>query len=138
MGLPVRQRRVLDHIDQSLRGSDPKLVARYAIFARLAQGEDIPRIEQLRYGVLTRLAWLRAILAVICTRLHLRINLRPRQRAMVFYPLAIALAVSSIVFAAKSGTDRNCSPVRIAAAKNFAKSSACGPPGTPTPFMFGR
>jgi hypothetical protein len=154
MGLPARQRRVLDHIDRALRGSDPRLVAMYSIFDRLTRGEPLPRFEQLRSGLLTRLTLLVAILATIATHLHIRVGvrrpvrvgrrahangrvrakrrlwLRPRQRAILLYPLAIALTVGSIVLAARSGPDRGCLPVRaVAAAKNVAKSTLC-PPGT--------
>lgn len=136
MGLPARQRRVLDHIDSSLRGSDPRLAALYAIFGRLTQGEEMPRIEQLRHGMLTWLVRLRAVPVALVSRRHFK--LRPRQRIALFYPLAIALAIGSIVFAARSGPDRACVPVRaVAAAKNAAKSSLCRPPTTVRPLIFG-
>jgi hypothetical protein len=148
MGLPARQRRALDRIDSTLRGSDPRLAALYAIFGRLVREEPMPRFEQLRSGVLTRLALIGAMLAVIASHLHIRRRvrprrasrhrLRPRQRAILFYPLAIALAIGSIVLAARSGPDRGCLHVRaVAAAKNVAKSSLCPPPRTLSPLMFG-
>jgi len=170
MGLPARQRRALDHIDRALRGSDPRLAAIYAIFGRLVHEEPLPRFEQLRSGMLARLARLGMILAAICSHLHIRFGvrrvrarthsparthsramtqtragtrvrhrlwLRPRQRAILLYPLAIALAIGSIVLAARSGPDRSCLPVRaVAAAKHVAKSSLCQP-GTLRPVMFG-
>jgi len=147
MGLPARQRRALDHIDRALRGSDPRLAALYAIFGRLAQGEEMPRFEQLRSGLLARLAMLGAILAVIGSHLHIRVRrrvpararsgarsrvrpghrlwLRPRQRAILLYPLAIALAIGSIVLAARSGPDRGCLPVRAVAAPRMSPSPVC-------------
>jgi hypothetical protein len=157
MGLPARQRRVLDSIERALRGSDPRLAALYAIFDRLTREEPMPRFEQLRSGVLARLAMLGAILVVIASHLHIRVGgrrrvharkrarvprllrLRPRQRAILLYPLAIAIAIGSILLAARSGPDRNCLPVRaVAAAKNVARSSLCQPPGTTlNPLMFG-
>ncbi|MGB6454170.1 MAG: hypothetical protein WBH47_06720 [Streptosporangiaceae bacterium] len=137
MGLPVRQRMKLDHLDRMLRGADPKLAALYAIFGRLTRDEEIPRIEQLRHGVLKRLAWLRAVLAAIARRLHIRFH--PRQRIVLFYPLAIALTVGSIVLAVRSGPTRSCLPVRaVAAAKSVAKSNLCRPPGYVTPLNYGR
>src|SRR5215469_6966036 len=183
MGLPVRQRRALDHIDRALRGSDPRLAALYAIFDRLAQPDPIPRFEQLRSGLVARVAKLGAVLAAICAHLHIRVGvrrraqvktpsrvrppsrvrthspvrthsrvrtqsrartrirrglwLRPRQRAVLLYPLAIALAIGSIVLAARSGPDRGCLPVRaVAAAKNVAKSSLCQQ-GTLSPVTYG-
>lgn len=161
MGLPVRQRRALDRIDRVLRGSDPRLIAMYSIFDRLSRGEPLPRLEQLRSGLLTRLALLGAILATIASHLHIRLRvrrrvrvgrraqvtrrgrsrrllrLRPRQRAILLYPLAIALAIGSIVLAARSGNDRGCLPIRaVAAAKNVAKTSLCQP-GTVSPLIYG-
>jgi hypothetical protein len=160
MGLPARQLRALDHIDRALRGSDPRLAAMYAIFCRLTKEEPIPRFEQLRSRVLTRLAMLGAMLVVIGSHLHIRLRrrvrhpagvrhgararagnrprLRARQRAILLYPLAIALTIGSIVLAARSGHDRNCLPVRaVAAAKNVAKSSLCQSPGSLSPLVVG-
>lgn len=126
MGLPARQRRVLGRMDRTLRGTDPRLAALYAIFCRLTCDEEMPRFEQLRHGAMARLGWLRRVLAVIGRRLHIRF--RRRQRIVLFYPLAIALAVGSIVLAVRSGPARTCLPVRAAAAaKNVARSGLCGP-----------
>jgi hypothetical protein len=35
MGLPARQRRILETIENSLRHSDPRLIALFAVFSRL-------------------------------------------------------------------------------------------------------
>ncbi len=135
MGLPVRQRRVLERIENALRGSDPKLAGLYAIFARLTRDEEMPRIEQLRHSALLALTRMRLIMAAIGRRLHVR--LVPRQRAVLFFPLAVALAVTSIVFAARSSSGV-CTPVQsMAAAKTAAKSSLCRPPAS-TRLNFGR
>jgi hypothetical protein len=121
MGLPVRQRRVLDRIESALRGSDPKLAALYAIFARLTRDEDMPRREQLRHRALLVLAWLVRAPAAIGARLHFR--LVPRQRAVLLFPLAVALAVTSIVFAVRSSSG-GCTPVKsVAATKTVAKTT---------------
>jgi hypothetical protein len=121
MGLPVRQRRVLDRIESALRGSDPKLAALYAIFARLTRDEEMPRVEQLRHRALLALAWLGRIPMAITARLHFR--LVPRQRAVLFFPLAVALAVASIVFAVRSSSGA-CTPVRaVAATKTVSKTT---------------
>lgn len=134
MGLPVRQRRVLEHIESALRRSDPKLAALYAIFARLTRDEEMPRVEQLRHRALLVLARLRLIPAAIGARLHIR--LMPRQRAVLFFPLAVALAVTSIVFAARS-SNGTCSPVKsVAATKIIAKTKLCKTP-TLTGLNFG-
>jgi hypothetical protein len=136
MGLPVRQRMKLDHIDRTLRGTDPKLAALYAIFGRLTREDEIPRFEQLRHGLAARLAWLRMILAAIGRRLHIRF--RRRQRIVLFYPLAIALTVGSIVLAVRSGPVKSCLPSRAAAAaKNVTRSNLCHPTSYITPVNYG-
>jgi hypothetical protein len=136
MGLPARQRRVLERIESALRGSDPKLAALYAIFARLTKDEEMPRVEQMRHNALAMFARLRVVPAGVCSRLHLR--LVPRQRAVLFFPLAIVLAVTSIVFAARSGSGSNCTLVRtVAAAKPVAKSNLCRAPAGISPAYFG-
>jgi hypothetical protein len=135
MGLPVRQRRVLERIDSKLRGSDPKLAALYAIFARLTRDEEMPRAEQLRHRALLVLAHLRLALAAIGRRLHIR--LAPRQRIVLLFPLALALAVTSIVFAARSSSGM-CTPVKsVAATKTVAKTKLCKSPAVPG-LTFGR
>jgi hypothetical protein len=131
MGLPVRQRRVLDRIDRTLRGTDPRLSALYAIFARLTCDDEMPRFEQLRHGLMAKLGWLRRVFAAIARRLHIRLRLRRRQRIVLFYPLAIALTVGSIVLAVRSGPARSCPPTRSAAAAKNVRSSLCRPPYVP-------
>jgi hypothetical protein len=121
MGLPVRQRRVLDRIESALRGSDPKLAALYAIFARLTRDEEMPRAEQLRHTALLVLAWLVRLPMAIGARLHFR--LVPRQRAVLLFPLALALAVASIVFAVRASSG-GCTPVKsVAATKTVGKTT---------------
>jgi glycerol uptake facilitator-like aquaporin len=123
MGLPVRQRRVLEHIESSLQGSDPKLAAIYAIFARLNQGEEMPRVEQLRHTALVALIRIR--LAMTALPAWLRIRIIPRQPAILIFPLAIALTVAAIVFAARSSSGNSCTPARTIGAVNVAKPKAC-------------
>jgi hypothetical protein len=136
MGLPARQRRVLERIESTLRGSDPRLAALYAIFAKLTRDEEMPRIEQLRQGASVLFARLRLVSAAVLARLHIPIG--PRQRAALFFPLAIALAAVSIVFAVRSGPGSGCTPVRtVAAAKYTAKSRLCRAAPTVTPLNFG-
>jgi hypothetical protein len=136
MGLPVRQRRVLERIDSALRGSDPKLTALYAIFARLTRDEEMPRVEQLRHKALLTLVRIRMALAAFFGRLHFR--LVPRQKAVLFFPLAVALAVTSIVFAARSSSG-NCTPVKtVSAAKTVAKTNLCRTPPPMSVLNYGK
>lgn len=118
MGLPVRQRRVLERIESGLRGSDPRLAALYAIFARLTRDEEMPRIEQVRHRMLRAGIRFRLLLSGIGARFPFR--LVPRQPAVVFFPLAVAILVASIVVAAKFGHGTStCSPTRTVAASRY-------------------
>ncbi len=123
MGLPVRQRRVLERIESTLRRSDPKLAARYAIFARLNRDEEMPRVEQLRHSALVAFIRFRFFLVALPSRL--RVPIIRRQPALVFFPLAIALTVVAIVFAARSSSNNSCAPVRTIGAANIAKPKVC-------------
>jgi len=145
MGLPVRQRRVLERIETGLKGSDPKLAALYAIFVRLNRDEEMPRIEQLRHGVLVALARLCLVLAAVRSRLHLHLRipfrlpfrLQPRQRAAIFFPIAFALAIATIVFVARSSPSKSCNQIRaLSAAQN--KSKLCRSPYSLTPLYVGK
>ena len=127
MGLPVRQRRVLERIEIGLRGSDPKLAALYAIFARLNRDEEMPRIEQVRHRMLRALIRFRLLLSGIGA--HFPSRLVRRQPAVVFFPLAVAILVTSIVFAVKTGHGGStCSPTRtVAATRYLIRPPLCRP-----------
>jgi len=121
-GLPARQRRVLERTECALRGSDPKLAALYSVFSRLTRDEEMPAIEQLRTSAMHAFAKLRPAS-------HVRSSGRPpvRWRAVFFFPIALALAVTAIVFAVRSNPS-GCAPVRsVAATKHIAKEKLCGP-----------
>jgi hypothetical protein len=47
-----RQHRILAEIRRALRRSDPRLVARFTMFSRLTQDEEMPRVERIRPGPL--------------------------------------------------------------------------------------
>jgi hypothetical protein len=128
MGLPARQRRVLDRIEFTLRGSDPRLAALYAIFVRLTKDEEMPRVEQLRHRALLLVWRLRTRLARFLARVFGR--LVPRQRAALLFPMAVAIAVASIVFAARSSPGSACTPITpLAVGSKFApKSKLCKSP----------
>lgn len=108
MGLPARQRRRLENIEHKLRSSDPRLAAMFAIFGRLTQDEEMPRIEELRH---------RAAVLALRARLWLaRGARRPatgsrpgRWRPMaLFFPLALVLMSLSIFVAARLGGAPRC------------------------------
>ncbi len=127
MGLPARQRRVLERIETTLRGSDPRLAALYAIFSRLTRDEEMPRIEQVRHGARRAVARIGQISAAVSARTHIR--LVPRQPAMLLLPLALALAAVTIVLAAVSGP--GCTPVRrVGTTQTVARTNLCRPATT--------
>jgi Protein of unknown function (DUF3040) len=43
-----RQHRILAEIRRALRRSDPRLVARFTMFTRFTQHEEMPRLERIR------------------------------------------------------------------------------------------
>jgi len=140
MGLPVRQRRVLERIEGTLKGSDPKLAALYAIFARLNQDEEMPRIEQLRHGALIAAARIRRAPGAIARRLlHFRPPFRigPRPRAALFFPIAVVLAVVAIVFVVRATPGSTCTQVKNASAAQN-KSRLCRSPYTLAPLYAGK
>jgi len=138
MGLPVRQRRVLEQIECTLKGTDPKLAALYAIFARLNRDEEMPRIEQLRHRALLTLARLRLFPAAVGGRLRIRrlFRLQPRQRAVLFFPVAVAIAVVAIVFLARATSGNTCTQIRATSAAHN-KSKLCRPPYSLSPLYVG-
>jgi len=139
MGLPVRQRRVLEEIESALKGSDPKLAALYAIFARLNRDEEMPRIEQLRHRALVTLARLRLFPAALGARLRIRrlFRLQPRQRAVLFFPIAVAVAVVAIFFLVRSSPGSSCAQIRAVSAAQ-QKSKLCKPTYSMSPLYVGK
>jgi hypothetical protein len=128
MGLPARQRRVLDKIEAALSGSDPTLAAIYSMFARLNAEEDMPRFEQLRRTARMLVGNMWSGLGHFFARLFGR--LAPRRRAAVFLPLALAMAVTAVVFAVRLSPGPRCTPVTTTAngSKSPAKSDLCQVP----------
>ena len=139
MGLPVRQRRVLEDIESTLMGSDPKLAALYATFARLNRDEEMPRLEQLRHRALVVLSRLRLIPAAVGSKRPFRFlfRLQPRQRAAVFFPIAIALTVMTIFFVARATQGNSCTQIRAVSAAQ-SKSKLCRAQYSLSPVYMGK
>jgi hypothetical protein len=119
MSLPASQERVLSAIENALRKGEPRLASRFAIFTRLASGEDLPRTEQLMPQ-----PWLQRVLASVgraCRLLFprsrsrgiaaLRSPGRPaaRLRAVVVLPVLLVVMASATIATAIAGT-HTCSP----------------------------
>lgn len=47
MTIAARQQRVLSEIECTLRGTDPRLAAKFGMFSWLTSGEEMPKVEQL-------------------------------------------------------------------------------------------
>jgi hypothetical protein len=115
MSLPACQERVLSTIENALRAAEPRLASRFAIFTRLASGEDLPRTEQLMPQ-----PWLRRALAS-AGRLFRLLFPRPqargsavvrsaaRLRAVVVLPVLLIMMASATIASAIAGT-HSCSP----------------------------
>ena len=140
MGLPARQRRVLDRIEDSLRGSDPRLAAMFTIFGRLTRDEEMPRIEELRHRMAILLLRIRLWMAPVTG--WLRRRLRPRRPLAILFPLALVVATATIVIVARfSGSPKCTTTTAVATAKPHARGRlmpirGCRP--FPVPLLTGR
>jgi len=123
MGLPASQRRILEKIENALRGTDPRLTSLFAIFSRLNRDEEMPRIEELR-----------ARASMLLARLHRRseiadrwLRARPHRKTVVFFPLALVLVMSTFVVAAALPGPSRCAAAATAAdvARHHAKARNC-------------
>jgi Protein of unknown function (DUF3040) len=72
VGLPARQRRVLENIESELRGTDPRLATMFVIFGRLTRDEEMPRREELRHRAAILLLRIRLVLGSVVARLRPR------------------------------------------------------------------
>ena len=137
MGLPVRQRRILERIEGALRGSDPRLAALFSIFSRLNREEEMPHIEQVR-----------ARAAIILARVGYRLvsfarwfgaPRRAKVRAALFFPVALAIVASAIVVGAGFPSANRCAaaPRTAGTAHNGARLKPCAPAAA-NPAVVGR
>jgi hypothetical protein len=126
MGLPARQRRVLESIEGKLRGSDPRLAAMFTIFARLTRDEEMPRVEELRHRAELHIARFRLFMSAIGRRLAGRTGrigrIGRRYQMAVFFPIALVLMTLTIVLVARFGSNPRCPAVpAVATAKPHAR-----------------
>lgn len=137
MGLPVRQRRILDKIEFALRESDPGLTSRFHIFSRLVAGEEMPRVEQLR----ARAGWLllRLRYRAGSAARRLPVPRLGRFRQVLFIPLAIVILASTFVVAAALPGPKRCRATTVAATASPAAGRAHGClPAPGRPLFIGR
>jgi Protein of unknown function (DUF3040) len=123
MGLPASESKVLEKIENALRGSDPHLVSLFVIFTRLNCGEEMPTVEQLR-----------ARISLILLRGRRRLSAlgrwfgaapRARLRAAIFFPLALAVVAASVVIGSRFSAPQRC-PAGAAATRTARPSSRAG------------
>ena len=107
MGLPVGQERILSGIETTLRLGEPHLASRFAIFARLAGGEELPRTEQLILEPWP-LRWLK----------------NARLRALLTVPAALIALAAALFFASNGGT-RPCPAMARTAAAAPTRWNTC-------------
>jgi hypothetical protein len=128
VGLPARQRRVLDRIEDSLEGTDPRLATMVAIFGRLTLNEEMPRIEELRHRLAIMFLRIRLWMSPgrgrargpARVRGRLRARARIRRPAALLFPIALVMATATIVLVARFGGAPRCSATATAAtAKPF-------------------
>jgi hypothetical protein len=119
MSLPACQERMLSAIEKTLRAGEPRLASIFAIFTRLASGEELPRTEQLMPQ-----PWLRRVLAS-AGRAFRSFFPRSRQRgiaamwapgrpaarlrAAVVLPVLLLIMASATIATALAGTHA-CAP----------------------------
>lgn len=142
MGLPARQRRVLESIETRLRCSDPQLASMFMMFDRLTRDEEMPRIEELRHRA--AIMFLRIRLALAPVGRWLRGRIGPRQQAALFFPVALVLVAMSVALVVKFGGTTRCTAVSTVAAakphphsKPVSKGRVC-PPALMSPLLIGR
>jgi hypothetical protein len=114
-----RQRRVLAEIRQALRHSDPRLVARFTIFTRLTEDEEIPQVERVRAAPLR---WAAALVRRVRPgRWRARSRrgragrgepgiLRQHLGAVVLIPAAAAVLISVLLVLGRTPPTPACAP----------------------------
>jgi hypothetical protein len=107
MGLPACQERVLSGIENALRQGEPHLASRFAIFTRLASGEELPRTERLVQEPWPR-RWLKSA----------------RLRAVLAVPAALIALAAALFFASISGA-RPCPATARTPAAAPTRWNAC-------------
>lgn len=116
MGLPARQQRVLDRIEEALKRREPRLASMFAMFTRLNLGERLPRIEALE-----AVPWWSP-------------RRYRRRMPVLFLSLAVILIVSA-VFIGTSQSSPNCRPPLTPHSSLIGLSragAACDAPSTKT------
>jgi hypothetical protein len=110
MSLPARQQRILDGIGDTLRISEPRLAAMFAIFTRLHRNEPEPSRERLARPM--RATWLAALTGRLpdWPASGLRRNWR---RMLVLSQVAVAIIVLLLVAGLTAHDPPGCGSTRV-------------------------
>jgi len=142
MSLPACQERMLSAIEKTLRAGEPRLASIFAIFTRLASGEELPRTEQLMPQ-----PWLRRVLASAGRAFRsffprsrprgiaaMRAPGRPaaRLRAAVVLPVLLLIMASATIATALAGTHA-CAPALRHPAVTQTRWATCAAGKTAVP-----
>lgn len=140
MGLPVGQRRILERIENGLRGTDPRLAALFALFSRLNRNEAMPRIELIRGRVTVALAPVTRRLVAFGR--WFRSPRRARLRTALFFPVALGLVATAVLVGSSFPDNTRCVPAaqtkRVAHTSERAKKAKLTCPPAAAPVVFGR
>jgi Protein of unknown function (DUF3040) len=127
MGLPASQRKILVRIEDSLRGSDPRLAALFSIFTRLTHDEEMPRIEQIRAKGAMVLAWIGVRLVAFGR--WFGSPRRARLRTALYFPVAMAIVASAVLVGAGFPSANRCPAARgtVGTALTNTRARICTP-----------
>jgi hypothetical protein len=139
-----RQQRALAEMRDALRGSDPRLVAKFTMFTRLTEDEEIPRFERMRASPL---GW--AVSAIRARRRRTGRSMRRpawaarlpaaaagrrRLSAILFVPALVAALLGIVLVLATARPAASCAaaagrghqPTRPVASQRFWMVRTCG------------
>ena len=140
MGLPVSQRRILERIENGLRGSDPRLAALFALFTRLNRDEAMPRMELIRGRVAMALAPVTRRLMAFGR--WFASSRRARLRTALFFPVALGLVATAVLVGSSFPDNTRCAPApqtkRVAHTSERAERTKLTCPPAPAPVVIGR
>jgi len=112
MTLSAWEQQALDSIRDGLASSDPTLVARLAVFTRLASGEDMPAREKIQAGP---------------GRALRRPRRRPRRTRVLLWLLTTIAMIAIAVFYDRVGGHGPCTGSWVTMCTGASSKSGSGP-----------
>ena len=131
MGLPASQRKILERIENALRGSDPRLASLFSIFTRLTREEEMRRIEEIRAKA--ALFLLRIRYGLVAFGRWFGAPSRARLRTALFFPVALAFVAGAVLVGAWFPNGSRCPSTRgtVGTTLTTARSRFCSPLTSP-------